>query len=54
VACVKVCPKCGGENVKTDPTNQKAAAGFSTHSYLCMDCGFSGSFFPEIEKTGKV
>lgn len=47
---VKVCPKCGSENVKADPTNVKAAAGFSTFSYLCLDCGFSGSLFPEIHK----
>ncbi len=47
---VKVCPKCGGEDVKIDPNNPKAAAGFSTPSYLCLGCGFSGIFFPEIEK----
>jgi len=48
--CVKVCPKCGSENVKIDPGNPKAAAGFSTTSYICLDCGFSGNLFPEIEK----
>jgi len=48
--CVKVCPKCGSENVKIDPHNPKAAAGFSTPSYICIDCGFSGTLFPEIEK----
>lgn len=47
---VKVCPKCGSENVKTDPTNPKAAAGFSVPSYMCLDCGFSGNLFPEIDK----
>lgn len=47
---VKVCPKCGSENVKADPTNVKALVGLSTASYLCLDCGFSGNFFPEIQK----
>ena len=47
---VKVCPKCGSENVKVDYTNVKAAAGFGTASYLCLDCGFTGSLFPEIDK----
>lgn len=52
---VKVCPKCGSENVRIDPTNPKAAAGFSAASYLCIDCGFTGQFFPEIDKeTGKI
>ena len=47
---VKVCPKCGSENVKVDHTNAKAAAGFGAASYLCLDCGFTGSLFPEINK----
>ena len=47
---VKVCPKCGSENVKVDPTNPAGALGFRTLTYLCGDCSFSGQFFPEIEK----
>ncbi|MEK6837191.1 MAG: hypothetical protein AABX69_00945 [Nanoarchaeota archaeon] len=47
---VKVCPKCGSENVKADPYNPKAAAGLSVPSYMCIDCGFSGNLFPEIDK----
>lgn len=47
---VKVCPKCGSENVKPDPENVKASVGLSTSSYLCLDCGFTGSLFPEIQK----
>ena len=47
---VKVCPKCGSENVKVDPTNPASALGFITLTYLCGDCSFSGQFFPEIEK----
>ena len=45
---VKVCPKCGSENVKADHTNVKASVGLGAASYLCLDCGFAGSLFPEI------
>lgn len=47
---VKVCPKCGSENIKADPQNAKAAVGLSTPVYLCLDCGHSGVLFPEIDK----
>lgn len=47
---VKVCPKCGSEDVKHDPDNVKASVGLSASSYLCLDCGFTGSLFPEIQK----
>lgn len=47
---VKVCPKCGSENVKVDPTNVRSAVGLSQPYYLCLDCGFSGQFFPEIDR----
>ncbi len=47
---IKVCPKCGSENVKLDPTNAKASVGLSASVYLCLDCGFTGSVFPEIQK----
>lgn len=47
---VRVCPKCGSENVKVDPNNPKAAAGFSHPIYCCMDCGCTSPIFPEIER----
>ena len=47
---VKVCPKCGSENVKVDTDNVKAAVGLSVPAYKCLDCFFSGPLFPEIEK----
>ena len=47
---VKVCPKCGSENVKIDTDNPRASAGLSVPNYVCMDCGFSGQIFPEISK----
>ena len=47
---VKVCPKCGSENVKIDTDNVKAAFGLSVSTYKCLDCLFSGPLFPEIEK----
>lgn len=45
---VKVCPKCGSENVKADPSKLPQ---FHAPSYLCLDCGFSGNMFPEIDKS---
>lgn len=44
---VKVCPKCGSENIKADPSKFPQ---FHAPSSLCLDCGFSGPLFPEIEK----
>ena len=46
---VRICPKCGSENNKVDFTNPKSAVGMSQTNYLCLDCGFSGPIFPEIE-----
>jgi transposase-like protein len=47
VPAVKVCPKCGSENVKADPSKLPQ---FHAPSYLCLDCGFTGNLFPEIDK----
>ncbi len=44
---IKVCPKCGSENVKQDPNKFLIA---HAPTSLCLDCGFSGPLFPEIEK----
>ena len=50
MVAVKVCPKCGSENVKVDTDNARAAAGLSVPCYKCMDCWFSGPLFPEIDR----
>ena len=50
IVAVKVCPKCGSENVKVDTDNVKAAVGLSVPSYKCLDCWFSSPLFPEIDK----
>ena len=42
MAGVRICPNCGSENVE-------AAAGGITGSFMCGECGFSGSVFPEKE-----
>ena len=36
----KFCPKCKGENVDM-------IAGGTVGSWICRDCGYSGSLFPE-------
>ena len=38
----KFCPRCKSENV------EMIAAGV-TGSFMCRDCGYSGSIFPEKE-----
>ena len=44
---IKICPKCGSENIKADPSKFPQ---FHAPSLICLDCGFSGILFPEIEK----
>ena len=36
----KFCPSCGGDNVEM-------VAGGMTGAWMCVDCGYSGSIFPE-------
>ena len=36
----KFCPSCGSENVEM-------VAGGMTGAWMCSDCGYSGSIFPE-------
>lgn len=42
----KFCPRCGSENVQV-------IAGGIIGTWMCADCGFSGSVFPEKEIIGK-
>lgn len=44
------CPKCGSENVKKDLSVQAYAKGTFFNQYECLDCGYTGTFFPEIKK----
>lgn len=39
---VRMCPNCGGEHIEL-------AAGGIGGSFMCGECGFSGSVFPEKE-----
>ena len=41
----KFCPKCKSNNVEM-------ASGGVTGSWVCMDCGFMGTIFPEKEIVG--
>lgn len=43
---VRICPKCGSDNVQM-------VAGGTTGSWMCGKCSFSGSVFPEKEIVGK-
>ena len=42
----KFCPNCGSENVYM-------MAGGITGTWMCSNCGYSGSIFPEREIVGK-
>lgn len=42
----KFCPSCGSEDVMM-------VAGGVTGSWMCKNCGFSGSIFPEKELLGR-
>ena len=37
---IRICPKCGSDNVQM-------AAGGIIGMWICKNCGFSGSIFPE-------
>jgi len=42
----RFCPNCGSDNVEM-------VAGGMTGSFMCNDCGFSGSVFPERPIVGR-
>ena len=42
---IRICPRCGSENVQM-------VAGGIMGMWMCADCGFSGSVFPEKEIIG--
>ena len=46
VEYVKMCPKCNSLNLKIDATLIFLGA---TSTYTCKDCGYTDSFFPEVE-----
>jgi transposase-like protein len=41
----KFCPKCNSEDIEL-------VAGGVTGNYMCRNCGFSGTLFPEKEIIG--
>ena len=42
---IKFCPRCKSENVEM-------VAGGITGTWMCRECGYSGSIFPEKEIVG--
>ena len=47
---VKICPKCGSEDLSSDLSVQSYAQGGFFNNMVCNNCGFSGQFFPEMDK----
>ncbi|MEM5872429.1 MAG: hypothetical protein QXD55_01005 [Candidatus Aenigmatarchaeota archaeon] len=41
---VKICPKCGSENIEIEPRIK------TNKVYVCKECGFSSLNFTEIPK----
>ena len=43
---IRICPRCGSDEVEM-------IAGGITGSWMCRNCGYCGSVFPEKEIVGK-
>ena len=51
---VRVCPKCGSEDVTTDDkAGMWKFSGGTLSMYNCRKCGFRGALFPEDKKPVK-
>ena len=46
----RICPKCKSHDIITDWSVENVARGFANPSFKCNNCGYVGTFFPEIEK----
>lgn len=46
----KICPKCASTDVKVDFSNHAAWAYGLNPEYICNNCGYKGTIFPEVEK----
>ncbi|MBT3416808.1 hypothetical protein HON86_03680 [Candidatus Woesearchaeota archaeon] len=47
---IRICPKCQSTNVSPDIGTEAYGSGKIFNSYKCNNCGFSGEFFPEVDK----
>ena len=45
----KICPKCGSVDVQIDNSMHGSAYGLPS-VFECKDCGFTSSFFPEVDE----
>ena len=46
----RMCPKCQSKEVITDWSIANIAREFANPSFKCNNCGFVGTFFPEIDE----
>ena len=46
---VRICPKCRSHETTLYKDGGIASTGAIAHSYECLDCGYVGRLFPEIE-----
>jgi len=47
---VTICPKCKSKNVVKNQKDFLQDLG-GPDDYICTNCGFGGSFFPEVEES---
>jgi len=45
---VRICPKCKSKNISPDFSRQTFGEQSEFNAYKCNECGYRGSFFPEI------
>ncbi len=50
IKSVKICPKCKSVDIDSDLTASSAFGMASFDNFKCNKCGYSGQFFPEVDK----
>lgn len=47
---VRICPKCKSTDTSPDLSFQAYGSGSIFNSFKCNKCGYTGVFFPEVDK----
>jgi hypothetical protein len=48
---IRICPKCNSDDIVQDFSNAgMIGSGMIQNSYVCNNCGNTGTFFPEVRK----
>ncbi|MFW6378751.1 MAG: hypothetical protein ACOCZV_01900 [Nanoarchaeota archaeon] len=49
----RICPVCNSSEVRDDPSNQTIRYIGQIETMICDNCGFTGTFFPEVKDSKK-